>query len=291
MASPLAPLSPLGSPEPLSSSTPSTSSPPLEPVVERRVDPPPSIPSLPPSDELASPPSGELPSSSSGDLLTPPANSSSSGDLSSVPGPLPNVSPSHSPSSPADDDDDLHWPIALRKGVRQCTRTPHYPLSHYLSFDRLTTPYQLFLTRIESNPIPCRIADAIASPHRKAAMDEEMHSLLKNHTWDVVPLPFGKTAVGYKWVHTQKHHADGTLERYKSRLVARGFTQSYGIDYFETFAHVAKMETVRLLLALAAHFQWVIRQSSPRETRSPDGWISSSKLFTKREREERREFS
>ena len=91
-------------------------------------------------------------------------------------------------------------------------------------------------------------------------MDEEMHSLLKNHTWDVVPLPFGKTAVGCKWVHTKKHHADGTLERYKSRLVARGFTQSYGIDYFETFAPVAKMETVRLLLALAAHFEWVIRQ-------------------------------
>ena len=87
-----------------------------------------------------------------------------------------------------------------------------------------------------------------------------MHSLLKNHTWDVVPLLFGKMTVGCKWVHTKKHHADGTLEQYKSRLVARGFTQSYGIDYFETFAPVAKMETVRLLLALTVHFQWVIRQ-------------------------------
>ena len=91
-------------------------------------------------------------------------------------------------------------------------------------------------------------------------MDEEIQSLLKNHTWDVVPLPFGKKAVGCRWVHTKKHHADGTLERYKSRLIACGFTQSYGIDYFETFAPVAKMETVRLLLALAVHFQWVIRQ-------------------------------
>ena len=85
LTSPLVPLSPLGFPEPASSSMPPTLSPPLEPVVERRVDPPPSIPSMPPSDELASPPSDELPSSSSGDLLTPPADSSSSGDLSSVP--------------------------------------------------------------------------------------------------------------------------------------------------------------------------------------------------------------
>ena len=86
-------------------------------------------------------------------------------------------------------------------------------------------------------------------------MDEEMQSLLKNHTWDVVLLPPGKKAVGCKWVQTKKHHVDATLERYKSRLVARGFTQSYGIDYFETFAPVAKMEMICILLALAAHFQ------------------------------------
>ena len=66
--------------------------------------------------------------------------------------------------------------------------------------------------------------------------------------------------MGCKWVHVKKHHADGTLERYKSQLVARGFTQSYGIDYFETFSPVTKMATIRLLLALAAHSSWIIRQ-------------------------------
>ena len=91
-------------------------------------------------------------------------------------------------------------------------------------------------------------------------MDEEMQSLLKNQTGEVVPLPFGKNAVGCKWVHTKKHHADGTLERYKSRLIARGFTQSYGVDYFETFAPVAKMETIRILIALVAHSRWTILQ-------------------------------
>ena len=121
--------------------------------------------------------------------------------------PLSQLSPS------AEDDDHLGWPIALWKGVRQCTPTPLYLLSHYLSFTQLSTPYRLFLSHIESNPIPRRLTDAIASPHWKAAMDEEMQSLLENYTWDIVPLPQGKKAVGCKWVHVKKHHADGTLER------------------------------------------------------------------------------
>ena len=129
-----------------------------------------------------------------------------------------------------------------------------------MSFDRLSPPYQLFLSRIESDPVPRRLADAIASPRWKAAMDEEMHALFKNHTWDIVPLPPSKHVVSCKWVHAKKHHSDGTLERLKSRLVARGFTLSYGIDYFETFSPVVKMDTVRLLLALSARFQWLIRQ-------------------------------
>ena len=61
-------------------------------------------------------------------------------------------------------------------------------------------------------------------------------------------------------VHAKKHHADGTLACLKSCLVAQGFTQLYDIDYFKTFSPVAKMDTVRLLLALAARFQWLIHQ-------------------------------
>ena len=75
-------------------------------------------------------------------------------------------------------------------------------------------------------------------------MQEEMRALKKNDTWDFVDLPNGKRAVGCKWVFTIKHKADGSVERYKARLVAKGFIQTYGIDYKETFALVAKMNSI-----------------------------------------------
>ncbi|MCR2848001.1 reverse transcriptase domain-containing protein, partial [Heyndrickxia coagulans] len=69
-----------------------------------------------------------------------------------------------------------------------------------------------------------------------------------------------KKVVSYKWIFTVKHNSDGSINRYKARLVARGFTQSYGIDYQETFAPVAKLNTVRLLLSLAANLDWPLYQ-------------------------------
>jgi hypothetical protein len=73
----------------------------------------------------------------------------------------------------------------------------------------------------------------------KDAMTEEYQSILKNDVWDVVPRPKGKSTVTSKWIYKIKHAADGSIEKYKARFVARGFSQIEGVDYDETFASVA----------------------------------------------------
>uniref|UniRef100_A0A2N9HR29 Integrase catalytic domain-containing protein n=1 Tax=Fagus sylvatica TaxID=28930 RepID=A0A2N9HR29_FAGSY len=95
--------------------------------------------------------------------------------------------------------------------------------------------------------------------HRQA-MKDELDALLKTGTWDLVDLPAGKSAIGCKWVYKIKTRSDGTVDRYKARLVAKGFTQEYGIDYEETFAPVARLSSVRTLIAVSASRHWPLFQ-------------------------------
>ncbi|CAJ2666495.1 unnamed protein product [Trifolium pratense] len=158
------------------------------------------------------------------------------------------------------DSKDLHLPIAHRKNTRTCTNKPLYPLSNYLCFEQLSTTHKAFLTSLNTTTIPTSLSEALSDRKWKQAMDLEMEALDKNNTWELVSLPNGKKPVGCKWVYTVKYKADGSIERYKARLVAKGFTQTYGIDYSETFAPVAKMNTVRVILSLAANYNWNLQQ-------------------------------
>ncbi|MCO5552927.1 hypothetical protein L7F22_006446 [Adiantum nelumboides] len=91
-------------------------------------------------------------------------------------------------------------------------------------------------------------------------MDDKIAALDVNQTWELVPLPEDKKAIGCKWVYKVKRKSDGTIERYKARLVAKGYAQTYGIDYEKTFAPIAKMAIVRTVIAVAAAKGWFMHQ-------------------------------
>lgn len=105
---------------------------------------------------------------------------------------------------------------------------------------------------------PNTYEEAVASVDRNKwleAMQEELNSLVKNQTYDLVTLPKDKRAIECRWVFRIKRNKDGSIERFKARLVARGYAQRSGVDYFETFSPVARYDSIRAILAITAQYQ------------------------------------
>lgn len=144
----------------------------------------------------------------------------------------------------------------------------HYPstsgnpfaLSSVLSYNNLSSSYKHYVLSISSSIEPKYYHEAVQHSCWRDAMQAEIKALEDNDTWTLMPLPPTKTPIGCKWVFKIKHNSDGSIERHKARLVAKGFTQCEGLDYFETFSPVAKLTTVRCLLALAAINNWYLHQ-------------------------------
>ncbi|KAK1604216.1 hypothetical protein QYE76_027889 [Lolium multiflorum] len=161
--------------------------------------------------------------------------------------------------------DDLNVPIAHRKQPRSTARKlpskldPYYV--NHVSYTTVGPRYKSFIAALDSAaPIPHDWQEAKADPRWRGAMLEEMDALDRNNTWILTTLPANKKAVGCKWVFTIKQTPEGKVERYKARLVAKGYSQTYGVDYDETFAPVAKMNTIRTLISIAANCNWKLFQ-------------------------------
>lgn len=107
---------------------------------------------------------------------------------------------------------------------------------------------------------PVTLDEALRDEKWKKAMKEELQSIEKNETWELVQLPPNKKAIDVKWVFKVKEGPNGEVLKYKARLVVRGFLQKAGIDYGEVFAPVARMETIRLVVAFASMKNWKIHQ-------------------------------
>ncbi|KAE8681376.1 hypothetical protein F3Y22_tig00111330pilonHSYRG00435 [Hibiscus syriacus] len=102
--------------------------------------------------------------------------------------------------------------------------------------------------------------EAVQENKWRDAMDEEIKAIEKNDTWELTSLHKGHKAIGVKWVYKPKQNAKGEIERHKARLVTKGYSQKAGIDYDEVFATVARLETIRLIISLAAQNKWKIQQ-------------------------------
>ena len=154
---------------------------------------------------------------------------------------------------------DFHCSLISTADSSARLTSPH-SLSSVLAYDSLSSSHRAFALSVSMDFEPQFFHQAVKYPHWQTAMKEELDAMENNHTWSVVPLPPDKKSIGCRWLFKNKFNADGTIARHKARLVAKGYNQQEGIDFIDTFSPVAKLVTVKMLLALAAARKWHLAQ-------------------------------
>ncbi|KAG8501032.1 hypothetical protein CXB51_003112 [Gossypium anomalum] len=149
----------------------------------------------------------------------------------------------------------------------ESTSVANPPVSSPVNAHPMTTRFKngIFKARVFSAELsetePTTIDEAFASKEWALAAQQEYEALLRNDTWDLVPLLANRRAVGCKCVFKLKKHSDGTIARYKGRIVVKGYLQEASVDFQDTFSPVVKPTTIRVVLALAVQFGWQLRQN------------------------------
>jgi histone deacetylase 1/2 len=207
---------------------------------------------------------------------TTPAGSPTAGAGSSTAAPVHPSAPAGSPAPGSDSEEDFPLPAAgagaAGGGSSAAGRSPadassspeiqrpKTRLQSGISKPKQYTDGTIRYGNLCSTGEPQSVQEALQDPNWKRAMEEEYAALLKNGTWHLVPYRPGINLIDCKWVYKIKRKADGSIDRYKGRLVAKGFKQQYGIDYEDTFSPVVKIATIRLVLSLAVARGWCLRQ-------------------------------
>lgn len=156
-----------------------------------------------------------------------------------------------------------HPPRKTSTETTSCVRTTSeilYPLAIHDDVHRFSDKHIAYAVVIISNLEPKSFKQAMEDEKWRTSVGAEYSALEDNKTWTIEDLPSGKKAIGSQWVFKVKFKSDGTMERYKARLVAMGNKQIEGEDYGETFSPVAKMGTIRLFLDIAVKRGWIIHQ-------------------------------
>nr|XP_028952455.1 uncharacterized protein LOC114822291 [Malus domestica] len=143
--------------------------------------------------------------------------------------------------------------ICDQRGVTDSQHVDHTPLK-YRSVAEIYEKCNLCIIEPEC------FEEAVKDESWQKAMEDEISMIEKNNTWDLVDRPFDKPIIGVKWVYKTKLNLDGSVLKNKARLVAKGYSQKPGVDFNETFAPVARLDTVRTLVALAAQKGWILFQ-------------------------------
>lgn len=184
---------------------------------------------------------------------TPPSPSfnTSSASTSPLPLTLPQPTSTSSQSTPSTSITLPPQPSPARVIITR-SKTGHLKPRQILDPHVSTTP--------SSTPEPKTVKQALQIPHWREALYAEYSALLANNTLTLVPPHPHQNVIGCKWLVRTKINPDGTVARYKACLVAKGFHQRPGIDFFKTFSPVIKPTTIRLILSLAVNFGWELRQ-------------------------------
>nr|KYP48259.1 Retrovirus-related Pol polyprotein from transposon TNT 1-94 [Cajanus cajan] len=208
---------------------------------------------------------------------SPPAQSTTNSDTIHTSETQENLYPSSTTSSEVSpqhfDPQSSHVPYlpGTRKSSRQthkpgyldaydCSNAILYPIHDYITYNNLSAEFKHFIGQVSNTYEPIFYHQAVNYLEWRQAMSEELQALEANDTWTLAKLPKGKRCIGCKWVYRVKYLPDGTVDRLKARLDAKGYTQQPGIDFTDTFSPVAKLTTVRTLLAVAAVKGWHLQQ-------------------------------